>query len=194
MQGKSEKQQKRRESSWRRSPQTEPLPPNKTKSFPLLYMSSHHSLLRCGLRKWPPKCPQKGGLGQGERLGEVKTCKMGGGEYPTLTAMLGLLLAAQGLLVAQAIKRHGIVCRLILGTVSICLCVLMEGILFSEPIAFGECLGILLVLAGSSLYYTSDPLVIAPERRHPPAVQLQQLNVLRDDEEQRDTSSPLPCK
>ena len=84
MQGKSEKQQKRRESSWRRSPQTEPLPPNKTKSFPLLYMSSHHSLLRYGLRKWPPKCPQKGGLGQGERLGEVKTCKMGGGEYPTL--------------------------------------------------------------------------------------------------------------
>ena len=80
---RSEKQQKRRESSWRRSPQTEPLPPNKTKSFPLLYMSSHHSLLRCGLRKWPPKCPQKGGLGQGERLGEVKTCKMGGGEYPS---------------------------------------------------------------------------------------------------------------
>ena len=80
-----EKKREATEKARRPSPQTEPLPPNKTKSFPLLEMSSHHSLLRCGLRKWPPKYPKKGGLGQGERLGEVKTCKTGGGGRPTLT-------------------------------------------------------------------------------------------------------------
>ena len=86
-----EKKREATEKARRPSPQTEPLPPNKTKSFPLLEMSSHHSLLRCGLRKWPPKYPKKGGLGQGERLGEVKTCKTGGGGRPTLSRAVSKL-------------------------------------------------------------------------------------------------------
>lgn len=66
-----------------------------------------------------------------------------------------LTQAAQGILVACAIQWYGIVFRLILGTISVCLCVAIEGLFFSEPFVIQEGLGIVLVLVGSHLYFTT---------------------------------------
>lgn len=94
--------------------------------------------------------------------------------WTLLSAMIALLSAVQGLLVAQAIKQYGIICRLILGTISICLCIVIEGILFSEPIALRECFGIFLVFWGSSLYHKPKAVVIASTQKsqHPSPTRL----------------------
>lgn len=65
---------------------------------------------------------------------------------------VAVLQACQGILVALAIQRYGIVCRLILGALSICLCVALEFFLFWEPVQFQESLAIILTIVGSSIY------------------------------------------
>lgn len=70
-----------------------------------------------------------------------------------MTVIIMFLQSLQGILVACAINRWGIVFRLILGTISICLCIIAEGLLFLEPVVFREVLSIILVMLGSSMYY-----------------------------------------
>jgi hypothetical protein len=89
--------------------------------------------------------------------------------WTPMTAVVMLLQAVQGILVARAIQRWGIVFRLILGTISICLCIIAEGILYMEPVVFREMLSIVLVMIGSSMYYyTSAPSVCAQCARKGP--------------------------
>lgn len=75
--------------------------------------------------------------------------------WTPMAAFLMGVQALQGIVVAMAIQRFGIVVRLILGTISICLCILAEGLLLMEPIAFREGLSIVLVILGSIMYQQS---------------------------------------
>lgn len=70
------------------------------------------------------------------------------------TVVIMLLQALQGILVACTIQEWGIISRLILGTISICISILVETLLFSENIKIRECLGIIIVIVGSNLYFT----------------------------------------
>ena len=72
--------------------------------------------------------------------------------WTPMTVFLMGVQALQGIVVALAIARFGIVVRLILGTISICLCILAEGLLLMEPVAFREGLSIVLVILGSTMY------------------------------------------
>lgn len=69
-----------------------------------------------------------------------------------MTAMVMLMQALQGILVAMTIQSCGIVFRLILGTISICLCIIIESLLFLEPVVFREVLSIVMVIVGSNMY------------------------------------------
>lgn len=75
--------------------------------------------------------------------------------WTPMTAVLMCVQALQGIVVARAIQRFGIVVRLILGTISICLCIVAEGALLMEPVAFREGLSIVLVILGSTMYQQS---------------------------------------
>jgi len=72
--------------------------------------------------------------------------------WTEMTVVVVLMQAMHGILVAVTIQRRGIVFRLILGSISICLCILLESLLFSEPIAYREVLNIVMVIVGSSMY------------------------------------------
>lgn len=68
---------------------------------------------------------------------------------------LTLLSAAQGLVVAITIQRCGVLTRLILGSVAMCLCKLLEGLLFSNSVAFQDLLAVVMVVVGANLYFTA---------------------------------------
>ncbi|GAB5031680.1 udp-n-acetylglucosamine [Nannochloropsis oceanica] len=72
------------------------------------------------------------------------------------TVLLTILSAAEGLLVAIIIQQCGVLTRLVLGSVALCLCVLLEGMLFKEPVLFQELLAIVLVVTGVHLYFTAE--------------------------------------
>ena len=72
-----------------------------------------------------------------------------------MTVLLTLLSAAQGLVVAITIQRCGVLTRLILGSLAICLCIMLEGVLFKKPVLFQELLAIILVVVGGNLYFTA---------------------------------------
>jgi hypothetical protein len=59
--------------------------------------------------------------------------------------IISCLMAIPGILVALTIQKCGIVFRLILGTLSICLCILIEAIFFKEPVMARELLAIAMV-------------------------------------------------
>lgn len=80
-----------------------------------------------------------------------------------ITLAIMFMQALQGILVAMTIQKCGIVFRLILGTISICLCILIEGLIFLEPVVFRELLSITLVITGSNLYTIAKP-ASAPEK------------------------------
>jgi hypothetical protein len=71
------------------------------------------------------------------------------------TVFLTLLSAAQGLVVAITIQRCGLLTRSILGSVALCLCRLLEGLFFSNSVAFQELLVIVMVVVGANLYFTA---------------------------------------
>ena len=75
--------------------------------------------------------------------------------WNSVTVLLTVMQAIQGLVVALTIQKCGIVIRLLLGTISICLCILFEGLFFREPVMFREILSIAMVLVGSNLYFTA---------------------------------------
>jgi len=72
--------------------------------------------------------------------------------WTRMTVLIMFMQAIQGILVAVTIQRYGIVFRLILGTISICLCILIESLLFFEPIVLREVLNIVIVIVGSNMY------------------------------------------
>jgi drug/metabolite transporter (DMT)-like permease len=69
-----------------------------------------------------------------------------------MTVVLMEMQAIQGILVAMCIQKCGIIFRLILGTISICCCIVLEWLLFREPVAFRELLSIIIVIVGSHMY------------------------------------------
>jgi hypothetical protein len=68
------------------------------------------------------------------------------------TVVVILMQAVQGIIVALTIQRCGILFRLILGTLCICLCIVFESLFFSKPIVFREFLNIVMVIVGSNMY------------------------------------------
>jgi drug/metabolite transporter (DMT)-like permease len=60
--------------------------------------------------------------------------------------------ACLGILVALTIQCFGILYRLVMGSLSICICIVLESMCFKEPVRFQELLMILLVVVGSTLY------------------------------------------
>ncbi len=93
--------------------------------------------------------------------------------WTSMTVVVMLMQALQGIMVAMTIQRCGIVFRLILGTISICLCIIVESVLYLEPVLIRECLSILLVIVGSNMYSSASPLsspssssVVAPVPPH----------------------------
>lgn len=78
-------------------------------------------------------------------------------EWDALIFAVAVLQAFQGILVALAIQKYGIVCRLILGALAICFCAALESILFLEPIRVQECLAIVSVITGASIYMAEAP-------------------------------------
>lgn len=72
-----------------------------------------------------------------------------------LTGVILLFQTVQGLLVAITIQRWGIVFRLILGPISICFCILLEGLLFNERVVMREVLCIVMIFVGSTMYLTA---------------------------------------
>ncbi|KAM3571245.1 hypothetical protein VYU27_006702 [Nannochloropsis oceanica] len=71
------------------------------------------------------------------------------------TVLLTILSAAEGLVVAITIQKYGVLTRLVLGRVALCLCALLEGMLFKEPLLFQELLAIVFVVTGVNLYFTA---------------------------------------
>ena len=80
-----------------------------------------------------------------------------------MTAVVMLMQALQGILVAMTIQRCGIVFRLILVTISICLCIIIEFSLFLEPVFFREVLSIVMVIVGSNMYSNASASVEPPD-------------------------------
>lgn len=78
-----------------------------------------------------------------------------------MTVLVMLMQSVHGILVAMTIKKCGIVFRLILGTVSICLCIIIEGVIFLEPVVFREVLCIIMVIVGSNMYSAARPATAA---------------------------------
>lgn len=76
--------------------------------------------------------------------------------WSPITTLISFMQAGQGILVATTIQQCGIVFRLILGTVSICLCILLESALFSEPVALREVMVIAIVVLGSAIYFNAS--------------------------------------
>lgn len=75
--------------------------------------------------------------------------------WTPMTAIIMFMQALQGILVAITIQRCGIVFRLILGTTSLCFNIVLECLIFLEPIVLQEALCIILVLVGTYLYSTA---------------------------------------
>jgi drug/metabolite transporter (DMT)-like permease len=63
--------------------------------------------------------------------------------------------ALLGIVVAMVIHRFGTVYRLVLGSVSVCVCVLLEAMCFDEPIQAKEALAMILVATGSFMFSSS---------------------------------------
>ena len=72
--------------------------------------------------------------------------------WDALIVFIMVLQAALGIVVALAIKKFGIVARLVLGSLSVCLCIVAEALLFGEPVHGRELLLIMLVVTGSNQY------------------------------------------
>ena len=83
-----------------------------------------------------------------------------------MTVVVMLMQALHGILVAMTIQKCGIVFRLILGTISICLCICVESVVFLEPVVFREVLSIVMVIVGSNMYSNATPPLSLPQ---PPA-------------------------
>lgn len=86
--------------------------------------------------------------------------------WNVMTVVVMLMQALHGILVAMTIQKCGIVFRLILGTISICLCICVESVVFLEPVVFREVLSIVMVIVGSNMYSNATPPLSIPQ---PPA-------------------------
>jgi hypothetical protein len=71
-----------------------------------------------------------------------------------------------GILVALTIQKCGIVFRLILGTLSICLCILIEAVCFNEPVMARELLAITMASLLNRYLLFHCPLVTNALVRH----------------------------
>lgn len=74
----------------------------------------------------------------------------------TISCLITTLQATQGLLVAIFIQRSGIILRLILGTLSVALCIVLEALAFGEPIVVNEVLVIFAIFVSSNLYMAEE--------------------------------------
>lgn len=82
--------------------------------------------------------------------------------WNVMTMVVMLMQALHGILVAMTIQKCGIVFRLILGTISICLCIVAESVVSREPVAFREVLSIAMVIVGSNMYSNATPPLVLP--------------------------------
>lgn len=87
------------------------------------------------------------------------------------TTTLVLLQALHGIMVALMISTHGFVVRLILGAISICLCIVVEGLAFSESVTLPEVLCILVVILASDMYVTASQQSASGSLDKPPKAQ-----------------------
>jgi len=83
--------------------------------------------------------------------------------WNVMTVVVMLMQALHGILVAMTIQKCGIVFRLILGTISICLCICVESVVFLEPVVFREVLSIVMVIVGSNMYSNATPPLSLPQ-------------------------------
>jgi UDP-sugar transporter A1/2/3 len=91
----------------------------------------------------------------------VKTRRVLDG-WNVMTVVVMVMQALHGILVAMTIQKCGIVFRLILGTISICLCICVESVVFMEPVVFREVLSIIMVIVGSNMYSNATPPLSLP--------------------------------